>query len=302
MSGISRLAFVTIAATVGVAGLGTPSLADAGPASSTGRLVIVQAVPRDSLDVMVDGHAIRKDAAVGAVLGPVAVSAGRHEVRFSDASGRVRLTSTVEVTPGSSSDIVVHLPAQLHGAPVVNAYRTPRAPIAPGKARVLIAHTATVAPADVRVDGTVVFRDIANGEYATADVAAGAHSVALLPTGVTSKPILGPLHVDLKAGTVTMVYAVGTPRDGSMNVITHTAALGSNGAVVPKSIDTGQAGLAAGWAVHPFHASASRAEAAEQAGAPRVRTWWLTIVGGVLLGSATLPALRRRVALPRRSG
>ncbi len=87
-----------------------------------------------------------------------------------------------------------------------------------------------------------------------------------------------------------------------MNVITHTAALGSNGAVVPESIDTGQAGLAAGWSVHPFHASSSRGETADQAGSPWVRTWWLSIVGGVLLGSATLLALRRGAALPRRSG
>ena len=44
-------------------------------------------------------------------------------------------------------------------------------PSAPSKARVLIAHTASVAPADVRVDGAVVFTNIANGEFAVADVA-----------------------------------------------------------------------------------------------------------------------------------
>ena len=107
----------------------------------------------------------------------------------------------------------------------------------------LIAHTATVAPADVRVDGQVVFRDIANGEYATADVAAGdAQCGPAAGRALTQDPILGPLDVDLQEGTVTMVYAVGNPRDHSMNVIAHTARVGSNGAVVPASIDTG-AGL-----------------------------------------------------------
>jgi hypothetical protein len=38
-----------------------------------------------------------------------------------------------------------------------------------------------------------------------------------------------------------------------MNVITHTAALSSNGAVEPATIDTGEAGLAARVRVHPFH-------------------------------------------------
>ena len=39
----------------------------------------------------------------------------------------------------------------------MTAYPTPVEPIGPGKARVLVAHTATVAPADVQVDGKVVF-------------------------------------------------------------------------------------------------------------------------------------------------
>ena len=208
--------------------------------------MIVQAVPRDALDITVDGHTVRQDSAVGAILGPVTVSAGTTPRRLHRRLREGEAHLDGRRRPDSSSDIVVHLPAAVGGAPVVNAYRTPRAPIAPGKARVLIAHTATVAPADVRVDGKVVFHDIANGEYATADLAAGAHTVALLPAGVTGNPILGPLHVDLQAGTVTMVYAVGNPHNGSMNVISHTAELSSNGAVVPESIDTGSAGLAAG--------------------------------------------------------
>ena len=39
----------------------------------------------------------------------------------------------------------------------MTTYQTPVEPIGPGKARVLVAHTATVAPADVQVDGKVVF-------------------------------------------------------------------------------------------------------------------------------------------------
>ena len=127
---------------------------------------------------------------------------------------------------------------------MVNQYRTPRRPIA-RKARVLIAHTATVAPADVRVDGQVVFHDIANGEYATADIAAGDAQGGAAAGGLDQNPILGPLDVNLPAGTVTMVYAVGNPRNHSMNVISHTARVGSNGAVVPSTIDTGRPGLAA---------------------------------------------------------
>ena len=116
-------------------------------------------------------------------------------------------------------------------------------PVAPDTARVLVAHTATVPPADVRVDGKVVFEDIANGEFAVADVPAGEHSAALVPAGTTGKPILGPLDVDLPAGTVTMVYAVGSPTNGSMNVITHQEQIPTARASELREIGTGSAGL-----------------------------------------------------------
>lgn len=276
--------------------------AQGGSAPPPGKIVIVQAVPGDSLDVTVDGRTVQQATSLGSVVGPIAVAPGKHEVGFVDSSGDVRLRSTVVVASGSSSDIVVHLPAALHGTPVVNSYRTPRSAIAPGKARVLIAHTATVAPADVRVDGQVVFRDIANGEYATADVAAGSHSVALLPAGLTKHPILGPLSVDLKAGTVTMVYAVGSPRNRSMNVISHTATLTANGAVVPAGIDTGSAGLAADVAVHPFGARTAGARSARSAGTQADRPASpFTVDGAALLAAGLVAGLGAGLVLGRGS-
>ncbi len=140
--------------------------------------------------------------------------------------------------------MVLHLPAEVGGDPLVHSYAAPDAPIGPDKARVLLAHTATVAPADVEVDGQTVFTNIANGEFAEADVPAGTIEVALVPSGSTADPILGPLDVSLEAGSLSMIYAYGNPRDGSMNVIAHTTALASDGSERPDRIDTGSAGLA----------------------------------------------------------
>ena len=139
--------------------------------------------------------------------------------------------------------MVVHRPAEVGGTPVVSVYPTPSEPIDPGKARVLLAHTATVAPADVVVDGQTVFTNIANGEFAQGDLAAGGHEVSLLPAGVTGTPILGPLDVTLEEGTLTSVYAYGNPSDGSMNVIVRVTGGTSSGAEPPTGIDTGSAGL-----------------------------------------------------------
>jgi hypothetical protein len=264
-------------------------LALAGPmpasgAAETGSVQIIQAVPKATVKVLVDGKQVTRSARVGAVLGPLSVAAGKHTVRFVDSSGDVSLSAELTVRPGSNTDVVLHRPASISGDPVVNVYRTPRASIGPGKARVLIAHTATVAPADVRVDGKVVFTNIANGEYAEADVPAGGHEVELLPSGQTKNPILGPLAVNLPARTVTMVYAVGTPRNGSMSVISHSAGIAADGTVEPGSITTGSAGLAAGQRVTTFPQSDGATP--RETSAP---TWlWAPAVAPIVLGSRRL--------------
>jgi hypothetical protein len=83
-------------------------------------------------------------------------------------------------------------------------------------------------------------------------VPAGTHVVELLPTGSASDPILGPIDLTVRAGTVSMVYAVGNPRDRSMRVIMHGATLRADGSVVPDTIRTGSAGYARHLVPHPF--------------------------------------------------
>ena len=225
-------------------------------AGSAGHVLVVQALPGASVDLAVDGTVIKKQVRVGAMVGPLSLGSGSHELEFSGVPGGTVRTS-LTIRPGASSDVVLHRPASVDGDPVVNTYPTPLAPIGPGKARIFLAHTATVAPADAVFDGKVVFTNIANGEYADADVPAGPHRVALLPTGTTDDPILGPLDVTLAPLTATMVYAVGSPSNGSMNVIVHTVGLSSDGSTTPRSMDTGSAGLVDRVQVVPFTARAA---------------------------------------------
>jgi hypothetical protein len=258
---ISLIAAATLAATPSAVALRAQgpvahaphaaAVAHAPHAAAVGHVSIVQAVPGADVDVVIDGEAVASDVEPGKVLGPYKLSAGEHEVDFSGPDGLSQAT-TLDVAAGSNQDVVLHLPASVGGAAVVTSYQTPTDPIAPGKARVLVAHTATVAPADVRVDGQVVFTNIANGEFATADVPAGKHVAALLPTGESGPVILGPLTVDLTAQTITMVYALGNPADDSMSLVAHVARLASDGSLVPATIATGSAGLAADVRVHPF--------------------------------------------------
>lgn len=222
--------------------LGLSTASSEAHAAGSASVTVVQALPGAAVDVSIDGRVVAGGFAVGDVLGPFELAPGDHDVRF--AGDGVDVASTLTARAGAATDVVLHLPAEVGGDPVVHSYDAPTGPIGPGKARVLLAHTATVAPADVEVDGETVFTNIANGEFADADVPAGTIEVALLPSGSAAAPILGPLDVSLDAGTLSMIYAYGNPRDGAMDVISHTTRLASDGSVQPARIDTGSAGLA----------------------------------------------------------
>lgn len=254
----------------------------AAPGSAT--VTVIQAVPGAVVDVQIDGRSVATAAEVGEVLGPFDLTPGTHDISFS--GDEMAVDSSLKVGAGETTDVVLHLPADVGGEPVVHSYQPPTGAISPGKARVMLAHTATVAPADVKVNGETVFTNIANGEFADADVPEGTISVALVPSGSAGKPILGPLDVSLAGSTLSMIYAYGNPRDGSMNVISHVTQLAPDGAVRPSVIDTGSAGLVEG-PVDTFGPDAST-----------VGPWVAALIGTALLAPLLLVAARRR---PRRS-
>lgn len=258
---VSMAALATVATVVGTsfessAQTGAPTVATARAATpaTTGDVAFVQAVPAETVWVSVDGQVIEDAVKGGQVVGPMQLSTGSHEVVFGG-GGMPETTSSFDVAAGTSTDLVLHRPAQVGGTPLVTSYATPTDAIGPDKARVILAHTATTAPADVKVDGATVFTNIANGEYAQADVAAGKHEVALFPSGVDASPILGPIDVDLQAGTLTAVYAVGNPMNGSMDVVVRRSGLGVADTAAPRRIETGTAGLVGDIRVSTFGTS-----------------------------------------------
>ncbi|MDO9377424.1 MAG: DUF4397 domain-containing protein [Nocardioidaceae bacterium] len=218
-------------------------------ARATGEIALVQAVPGTRVNVLVDGEKVRAGVRGRTVVGPLRVAAGRHTVEFRGDGAPAR--AQVTVAAGGNSDVVLHRPASVDEDPVISVYATPDEPIAPGRSRVLLAHTALVPPADVELDGRTVFTNIANGEFATADVPAGEHRASLVLSG-EGTTILGPLPLDLGARTATMVYAVGSPDAGSMDVVARTVRLRRDGSVAPTTVDTGSAGLVSGLTVQTF--------------------------------------------------
>jgi hypothetical protein len=244
---------------------GVPAEAGSTPPQRTpqadGRVYVVQAIPDTEVSVSIDGGAPTEDVGTSEIVGPLRLSPGQHDVTVAAMDGSWELASSVDVSSGGSSDVVLHRPASPSGSPVVTTYEAPLAPVAQTKGRLLLAHTATVPPADVRLNGAVAFANIANGEYVEAEVPAGEHTAAIVPTGRKGPALLGPLALEVPALTLTSVYAIGSPSEGSMDVVVHQLPLKQRGSAAPDEINTGSAGLVDGVRVKEVGATREGASA-----------------------------------------
>jgi hypothetical protein len=233
-------------------GLAATGAADAhlepGHAQSAGRqqapamsVYVVQGVPGESVTVAVDGRTVQRNVQAKDIVGPVKVSPGSHMVEFTGSSWSVGSTFSVQ---SRSVDAVLHWPADPTDEPVVTVYDNDLSPVPADNGRVTVAHTAVVPPADIRVNGDVLFENIANGEFLDATVPAGTYAVEIVPTGQT-EALFGPVDLTVEAQQLTRVFAIGAPTDQSMDAIVQTFPLGEAGSSPPDTVDAGSAGLAA---------------------------------------------------------
>lgn len=220
-----------------------PSVAAVQRAGASATVYVVQALPDTPVSVSVDGKLEQSTVSPGNVLGPLQLTPGEHTVTVEGRNPEWTMDASVTTAAGGSTDVVLHRPASVKGPPKVTIYRNPVGAVPAGKGRVMVAHTATVPPADITVDGRVVFANIANGEFATAEVPAGDHEVSVVPTGRKGPVLLGPLNLPAEADTLTQVFAVGQPQNGSMDVVVQTLPLRTRGSAAPDQVETGSAGL-----------------------------------------------------------
>ncbi len=233
-------------------GAGTVALgASPVTAADTGVFYVVQGLPDKTVDIAVDGSTIASSVPGATLKGPFTLSAGTHKVTFTS-GGSTLLERTMPVKAGDNTDVVLHLPVDPTGAPVVTLYDNKVTPVPAGKASVTVAHTAAVAPADIRVDGKVLFANIANGEALNLVVPAGTYSVDIVPAGQTSPVVLGPLDLKVASASLNRVFAVGDPASDDMRVVVQVLAAAGSASGVPGRVDTGTGGQAVGATVSPL--------------------------------------------------
>lgn len=218
--------------------------ASASATSSQAQVYVIHGVPGVTADVLVDGQSVATDAQPKDVLGPFSVAAGRHEVTLQPATGGP-LSAAVDVSAGTSVDVVAHRQVDPAEPPVVTVFPNDLSPVARGTSRVVVAHTAAVPPADIRVNGQVLFSNVANGESLALVVPAATYTVDIVPTGAAGPVVFGPVDVPISEGTLTRVFAFGDPAAGTMDAAVQVLPVAVGGAGVPGSVGTGDGGQAA---------------------------------------------------------
>jgi len=263
---VAALLFSVLAVPLAAASSASP------PVKATSQVYLVHGVPGGPADVSVDGESVASGLASAAVHGPIELTPGRHTVAFAGDGWNVEAPITVE---NASEDVVVHLPADAAADPIVTVFANEVTSVREGHGRITVAHTAVVPPADIRAGGEVLFANVANGEFVTAEVPADTYEVDVVPTG-GDDPLLGPVDLEVTAGALTRVFAIGEPEDGSMTAVVQVIPLVESSSQPPSKVGSGVAGL-----VDPQEEQGVKV--------------WPAILGAVLMGVALVLHRRRHV-------
>jgi hypothetical protein len=264
----------------------------ASAATATGTVYLVQGVADTPMTITVDGKAVATGAAAKTIVGPLTMTAGSHAVTAESPSGTATVSASIAVTAGANLDAVVHRQVDPSKAPLITTFPNDLSAVSAGSGRLVVAHTAAVGPADVRVDQKVLFANIANGEALTVTVPASTYTVDIVPTATTGPVVFGPAPVPVAATSLTRVFAIGVAANSSMDAVVQVLPLSVRGAgTTPNAVNAGDGGQAADLI------------AAAQGGTASALSWSLSLLAAVgLAATGVLVASRRRLASARPGG
>lgn len=214
-------------------------------AAGDGQLYLIAGLPGKTLDFAVDGSSAAKGTKSGDIVGPIRVHGGQHTITVTS-GGSSLIKKTVFLGADWSMDVVAHLPDDPQGAPLLTAYKNDLTAVPADKASLTVAHDAAVPPADITVNGKVLFKDIANGEWLHIVAPVATYSVAIVPTGKSKPVFFGPVDLTVSGGSLNAVYAIGNPAAKTMNVVVHVLQTRKTGSARPSGINTGTGGQAVG--------------------------------------------------------
>ncbi|WP_262281524.1 DUF4397 domain-containing protein [Micromonospora sp. MA102] len=216
-----RVAAIGAVSALTFAGVGAATMSPAYAASS--KVSVVHGIPDTPVDVYVNGKKTLDNFQPGDVAGPLTLPEGTYDIALTkpgEAVDKAILTVDDAAVPGGANiSLAAHLSAD--GKPRITPFVNDVSKVDAGKARLIVRHTAAAPAVDVRAGGKPVFEDLTNPKEAKADVAAGTVKADVVLAG-TDTVAIGPADLNLKEGTATIVYAIGSAQDKNLDVVAQT--------------------------------------------------------------------------------
>jgi hypothetical protein len=219
---MKRIAAAAVFALVaGIAVLGTGGAAGAAENASVS---VVHGIPNTPVNVFVNGDLTLRNFRPATVAGPLSLPAGSYEVTVFPAAntagtGNPVIRATAQVPAGGNVSLVAHLSAQ--GQPTITPFVNDVSKLAAGQARLVVRHTAAAPAVDVRAGGTPVIRGLTNPKQQVLNLPAASVNADVVLAG-TSTVAIGPADVNLKEGTATIVYAIGSAEQRTLALVVQT--------------------------------------------------------------------------------
>lgn len=240
---MKRLAAVVVLALAGVLAALLPG-GSAGAAANAS-VSVVHGIPNTPVNVFVNGKLTLPNFKPGTVAGPLSLPAGDYQVTVFPAgntagTGKPVISAKATVPAGANVTLVAHLTAA--GKPTITPFVNDVSKLAAGQARLVVRHTAAAPAVDVRAGGTPVVKGLTNPQEKVLNLPAGSVKADVVLAG-TSTVVIGPATVDIKEGTSTTVYAIGSAAAKTLGLVVQTIpGLHS----VPSGVPAGSGGLVHG--------------------------------------------------------
>lgn len=273
-----KAAMAAVIAVIGVGGVAMAAI-PAGAATADATLTVVHGIPNTPVDVYVNGKEQLSDFQFKTVTQPLSLPPGRYSIAIrpkgASASSAPILSGSATLSAGANATVVASLTAA--GKPALNVFINPTSAVrVPGDLRVIVRHVAQAPAVDVYADSAKVVSSLTNPHQAVLVVGAR-HVEAKVTVAGQTAPVIGPLPLNLQAGTTTIIYAIGSAANKTLTAVTQIYHVGTSAAAAPPS------GVPAG----------SGGEAATH-GVPVALVTALAIGGLALIGASGTRLYRRR--------
>lgn len=212
--------------------------------SDTGTVTVVHGIPGATVDVWVNGDPTLEGFEPGTITDPLELPAGSYDIEIYPAGTNPDdedplIQGSADLEAGANVSAVAYLDAD--GAPTLGVFANDTSKLDAGQARVTVRHTAAAPAVDILANGDAVFTGVENGQEGVADLPAGTVEAAVALAGETD-PVIGPADVDLAEGVNTIIYAIGSAEEGTLDLLVQTI---SGLHEAPSGVESGLGGLKA---------------------------------------------------------